>query len=92
MPSDSVSSSRWSRATAPNSLITTAVSARSGLASTRPRNVVLPLPRKPVSTDRGIGSSGTAASAFRPGGIYWRSPAWRSSGITALSKYLSSSL
>src|SRR5258706_8400667 len=67
MPSDSASISRWSRAIAPNSLITTAVSARSGLASTRPRKVVLPLPRNPVSTDSAIGTAGTMASDFKPG-------------------------
>lgn len=52
-PSTAVSSGRWSSATVSNSLMMTAVSLRSATASTLQRNVVLPLPRKPVSTERG---------------------------------------
>src|SRR5215218_4292450 len=43
----------WSRPTSPNSLTRTAVLAIDGSDSTRPRSVVLPLPRKPVTTVTG---------------------------------------
>src|SRR6516225_7452719 len=39
---------RWSMPTSPNSLISTAVSARSGLVRRRLSSDVLPAPRKPV--------------------------------------------
>src|SRR5215216_767599 len=43
----------WSRPTSPNSLTRTAVLAIDGSVSTLPRSVVLPLPRKPVTTVTG---------------------------------------
>ena len=55
MPSDDCSTSRWSIATSPNSLMMTAVSASAGSFSSRLSSVVLPAPRKPVSTETGIG-------------------------------------
>src|SRR6185437_3180019 len=49
--------SRWSRPISPNSLMMTAVSASSGRRSSLFSRVVLPLPRKPVSTVTGMRSS-----------------------------------
>ena len=40
----------------------TAVSVRPGLASTRDSNVVLPLPRNPVSTEIGSGACGSGGA------------------------------
>ena len=54
-PSDDCSTSRWSMATSPNSLMMTAVSASAGSLSSRLSSVVLPAPRKPVSTETGMG-------------------------------------
>ncbi len=51
----------WSMPTSPNSLTITAVRAKAGSRRTRPINVVLPLPRKPVTTD--TGHAGPARSA-----------------------------
>ena len=53
--SPTYSTSRWSSATSPNSLMMTAVSASAGSFSRRLSSVVLPAPRKPVSTVSGIG-------------------------------------
>ena len=55
-PSDDCSTSRWSIATSPNSLMMTAVSASAGSFSSRLSSVVLPAPRKPVSTETGMGN------------------------------------
>ena len=49
-----VSIRSWSSPTSPNSLMITAVREKSGCLSRRPSSVVLPLPRKPVSTATGI--------------------------------------
>ena len=55
MPSSSdFSTSRWSSPISPNSLMITAVSASSGRRSSLFSSVVLPLPRKPVSTVTGM--------------------------------------
>ena len=54
MPSEACSTSRWSIATSPNSLMMTAVSGSAGSLSSRLSSVVLPAPRKPVSTETGI--------------------------------------
>ena len=51
-------------ATSPNSLMMTAVSASAGSFSRRLSSVVLPAPRKPVSTVSGIGSAGRRRSAL----------------------------
>ena len=51
------STSRWSSPTAPNSLTITAVSPSSGCFSRWFSSVVLPLPRKPVSTVTGTRSA-----------------------------------
>src|SRR5215211_7159234 len=58
LPSRTVRSSTrrrrwWSSPTSPNSLTRTAVLAIDGSVSTLPRSVVLPLPRKPVTTVTG---------------------------------------
>src|SRR5262249_48565474 len=70
-------SSRWSRATSPNSLITTAVLAKAGDASARWRSVVLPLPRKPVMMWTGITSRPRRGPPRIPGGGAGRGPADR---------------
>src|SRR5919107_1034829 len=54
----------WSRPTLPNSLTRTAVLARDGAESTFERRVVLPLPRKPVTTVTGF------LAALAP--VHWR--------------------
>src|SRR5580658_7922957 len=56
-----VSISRWSRPISPNSLMMATVPANSGALSRRASVVVLPLPRKPVSTVTGRSSSASAA-------------------------------
>src|SRR5690242_9469021 len=58
MPSSvDFSTRRWSSPISPNSLMITAVSASSGRRRSLFRSVVLPLPRKPVSTVTGMRSS-----------------------------------
>src|SRR5260370_35300645 len=55
MPSSSdFSTKRWSSPISPNSLMITAVSASSGRRRSLFKSVVLPLPRKPVSTVTGM--------------------------------------
>ena len=46
--------SAWSTATSPHSFTTTAVSAKRGSDTSRLSSVVLPAPRKPVSTVTGV--------------------------------------
>src|SRR5215210_5125448 len=74
LPSRTVCSSTrrkrwWSSPTSPNSLTRTAVLAIDGAASTLARRVVLPLPRKPVTTVTGrlVSLSPTALSVMRRG-------------------------
>src|SRR5215212_7758917 len=74
LPSRTVRSSTWRRRwwsspTSPNSLTRTAVLAIDGSASTLARRVVLPLPRKPVTTVTGrlVSLSSTVLSAIRRG-------------------------
>ena len=62
-----VSIRSWSSPTSPNSLMITAVRENSGLLSRRASSVVLPLPRKPVSTETGI-MAAAAAGARCAGG------------------------
>ena len=64
------STSRWSSPISPNSLMMTAVSASAGSRSSRLSSVVLPAPRKPVSSVSGIGAGGR----LRRGLIDRRSP------------------
>ena len=59
--------SRWSSPISPNSLMITAVSASAGSVTSRLSSEVLPAPRKPVSTVRGMGSD-RAQGIFRKGG------------------------
>ena len=76
MPSSSdFSTSRWSSPISPNSLMITAVSASSGRRSSLFSSVVLPLPKKPVSTVTGMRCFGGGlrvahdSSCFRVSGV-----------------------
>ena len=66
MLSPTYSTSRWSSEISPNSLMMTAVSASAGSFSSRLSSVVLPAPRKPVSTVSGIGAGGWRRSVLGP--------------------------
>ena len=54
--SSTVSTSWWSMPTSPNSLMSTAASPSEGCFKSWLSSVVLPLPRKPVSTMIGVSS------------------------------------
>ena len=58
----------WSSPISPNSFTMTAVRAYPGVRRIRPISVVLPLPRKPVTTETGVGiiSFPSASPEFRP--------------------------
>src|SRR3954454_7098606 len=64
--SSTVSTSRWSSPISPNSLTMITVSASAGSWSSRLSSVVLPAPRKPVSTVNGIGGRERWADPVMP--------------------------
>src|SRR5262249_59734915 len=70
-PSSACSTSRWSRPTSPNSLMTTAVSVSAGSLSRRLSSVVLPAPRKPVSTLYGIGGARRPPGGGAPAPVFF---------------------
>src|SRR5579862_315085 len=82
MPSSSdFSTRRWSRPISPNSLMMTAVSASSGRRSSLFKRVVLPLPRKPVSTVTGMRSSAAVWVSLMFGPNYSLLPAPKALGL-----------
>ena len=75
MFSEAVRTSAWSIATGPNSFTITAQSPAAGCATRRLSSVVLPLPRKPVSSVTGVTEVAVMAVGGRASGRRRKGPA-----------------